>query len=93
MAYAEDLKSSGPNGPCGFESRPRHLKIKRLLATRPSKLNRSTQLTAKFDSHGLAHSVASRWHFSLLVQIFEQRPGMFQVGRVEAFGEPVVDFG
>ncbi len=24
MAYALDLKSKGPQGPCGFESRPRH---------------------------------------------------------------------
>ena len=24
MADTEDLKSSGPKGPCGFESRPRH---------------------------------------------------------------------
>jgi hypothetical protein len=28
MADAEDLKSSGPNGPCGFESRPRHQQIR-----------------------------------------------------------------
>jgi hypothetical protein len=25
MADTEDLKSSGSQGPCGFESRPRHL--------------------------------------------------------------------
>ena len=27
MADTEDLKSSGSQGPCGFESRPRHLEL------------------------------------------------------------------
>ena len=27
MADTEDLKSSGSQGPCGFESRPRHLNL------------------------------------------------------------------
>ena len=34
MAYAEDLKSSGAKAPCGFESRPRHLKTNDFQRTR-----------------------------------------------------------
>jgi hypothetical protein len=31
--------------------------------------------------------------FRLCVQLIEKRPGIFQIGGVEPFGEPVVDFG
>ena len=56
MAYAEDLKSSGAKAPCGFDPRPRQLKINGFLRTRRSKRDYSMRLTATFDSHGLRDS-------------------------------------
>ena len=58
MAYAEDLKSSGAKAPCGFDPRPRQLKINGFLLTERSKQDHSIPLTAAFDSHGLRDSEA-----------------------------------
>ena len=57
MADTEDLKSSGRQRPCGFESRPRHNRIKRgrervfenMRATGCGKLKGRTFLHALFD--------------------------------------------
>ena len=38
-------------------------------------------------------STSSPFALALMAQLVEQRLGILQVGGVEAFGEPVVDFG
>jgi hypothetical protein len=39
---------------------------------------------------GTRRGLETSWR---IAQLLEQRPGVFQVGGVEAFGEPVVDVG